>query len=359
MKVLEVCSLGYGGIQNVVYSICKGKKKQIEYYVLGTDCGDNNIERFEKAGTHVIVLNTNNTKLKYLIGYARTLKVIKPDCVHLHQLYASGFLAFIAKCCHVRKIVIQSHNTKGRGNVSFFKKIYIFFAKKLIQLCGTHFIAVSKDAAEELFSKKILQSDKYKLIRNGVDFDKFDVSKRNNTDFKHDFFRLKKKVIVSVGRLTKQKNFIFLLKIMKQIIRHNNDIRLIIAGDGEDRDLLLQARREYGLDNYVDFIGVTDKISDLMLNSDLFVLPSLWEGFGIVFLEAQACGLRCLSSSILPHEVNMGLIEYMDLEEGEEMWALKCIDMIQSNEKFLINPEIKKLFDEKAIRTQYENIYLE
>ena len=222
---------------------------------------------------------------------------------------------------------------------------------------GTDYVAVSEDAALELFSERIIKSDNYNLIYNGIDTKRF-TNIENEKSYNHSFFSPDNVVVLSVGRLTKQKNYNFLLEIVRHLNRLNNDVKLIIVGEGEDREELESSIAKYKMDQYVDLLGSSDEIASIMKQSQLFVFPSLWEGFGIVLLEAQMSGLMCVASSNLPHEVDIGMIKWLDLSAGAEEWANVCQRLIENHSHFVLKTEAIDSFDEHFIRQQYENIYL-
>ena len=109
-------------------------------------------------------------------------------------------------------------------------------------------------------------------------------------------------LIVTVGRLTEQKGLIYLLRAMAALRQSVPEARLLIAGDAQDgreeyRQTLLRTRQELGLEKAVIFAGVRDDVPAVLRAADLFVMASLWEGFGLVFLEAMAAGCPIVATN--------------------------------------------------------------
>jgi CDP-glycerol glycerophosphotransferase len=109
-------------------------------------------------------------------------------------------------------------------------------------------------------------------------------------------------LILSIGRLSPEKNHEFLIDVMSKLCVGRDDVRLIICGEGPLRNKLEAQIRSCGLERFVMLAGHRDSVYSLMHRSDLFVLPSLHEGQPIVLLEAVALGSPCLTSDIAPIE---------------------------------------------------------
>ena len=115
----------------------------------------------------------------------------------------------------------------------------------------------------------------------------------------HQWLRHKEKpVILSVARLAKQKNFPLLLHAFA-VIRQQLDVRLVIIGEGPEREALEQLIQTLGLDQSVSLLGHENNPWSSMLRADVFVLPSEEEAFGLVLVEAMACGLPVIATDAI------------------------------------------------------------
>jgi glycosyltransferase involved in cell wall biosynthesis len=136
------------------------------------------------------------------------------------------------------------------------------------------------------------------VIPYGINLRKFKKKRRDKKLVKKLGLE-KKTVLVAAGRLSGQKGFNYLLEALRGVKKKRSDFKLLLVGGGEDREKLEQQSKELGLTNEVVFLG---KIPHHLLPKyynlgDVFVLPSLFEGFGIVFLEAMACELPIISTT--------------------------------------------------------------
>lgn len=224
-------------------------------------------------------------------------------------------------------IVLHSH-LDGRKISSPIKKIVQSLNYRLIKNSVDLKLACSTEAAEWLFCGQI--KDVY-LIPNSIDLHRFKFDPiirekvRSGLGLKDDV------VIGNVSRLTKVKNQEFLIKIIKKMKTNGLKVKLLLVGDGEDKDKLKYLVDVNGLDDNVIFYGQTQKPEYIMNAMDCIVLPSLTEGFPISIIEAQAAGLKCILSDTITKEVNVtGDVKYLSLNEDLEKWSNE-IEMLDYN----------------------------
>jgi glycosyltransferase involved in cell wall biosynthesis len=141
-------------------------------------------------------------------------------------------------------------------------------------------------------------------------------------------------VIGHVGSFsTEQKNHSLLVKIAAYLVRMDSRIRFLLVGDGRLRRQIEEEVVREGIDKEVVFAGVRSDIPRLMLGAmDLFLFPSLFEGLGLVLIEAQAAGLPCLCSDVIPEEAEVvqALIKRLPLSTPPSEWARVALGMISS-----------------------------
>ena len=105
-----------------------------------------------------------------------------------------------------------------------------------------------------------------------------------------------KKVVLSVGRLTKQKNFSYLIEEFSDFLKVNNDFVMFILGEGEDKAKLNRLINDKGLEEKIFLLGFKKDVYSFMRNSEIFILSSLWEEVGFVMIEAAICNSYIISS---------------------------------------------------------------
>ena len=141
--------------------------------------------------------------------------------------------------------------------------------------------------------------------------------------------------LLFAGRLDPQKNPLFLLEIFNQVLNEIPDSVLFIAGDG----IMMKDCREkatgMGIEGSVVFLGNRTDVNELMQAADVFVLPSLFEGLGIVLIEAQAAGLPCFTSKdVVPAGVDItGLVDFISPESGAQIWAQEIVSAYKKKQE--------------------------
>ena len=168
------------------------------------------------------------------------------------------------------------------------------------------------------------------------------------------------KVIGHIGRFQTQKNHTFLLDIFAEVLKLDQTYKLVLVGDGILRAEIDEKIKKLGLQNHVIQVGQISGASKLMSMFDLFLLPSLYEGFPTVLLEAQANGLPCIASStITPTIAQTDLIRFLDLELPPEEWANCIVSLHERKNMAMYNQIIAERYDIKKVSALFAEIYSE
>ena len=147
------------------------------------------------------------------------------------------------------------------------------------------------------------------------------------------------KTILAAGRLTKQKNFIYLLQEFEKFLKIKKDYKLIILGEGEKKSEIQNYIKKNNISDHVYLKGYVKNVFSYMKNSDLFVLSSLWEDPGFVIIEAAFSNLFVISSNCPngPKEIldnGRGGILFKSNEEGALLNSFIEFDKLSSDEQF-------------------------
>ncbi|ASN13122.1 glycosyltransferase [Latilactobacillus sakei] len=130
----------------------------------------------------------------------------------------------------------------------------------------------------------------------------------------------------NIGRLSPQKNQLFLIEIFSKIILNCNNAKLIIIGNGELEEQLKAKVSELGLNNNVTFTGSVIDTSEYYSMMDVFLLPSLYEGLPIVSIEAQIAGLKCLFSENIDKDVDvLSTTKLIPINQGVDLWIEEAL----------------------------------
>ncbi|MEG4841154.1 glycosyltransferase family 1 protein [Microcoleus sp. B9-D4] len=263
----------------------------------------------------------------YARNFKRILREYGPyDIVHSHVHHFSGYVLYLAKQAGVQIRVAHSHNDTSAidAKAGFHRRLYLTLTKWLIDRYATIGLAASCQVVEVLFNQTWKTDSRCRILYCGVDLTPFrdivdSVAVRAELGIPADAF-----VIGHVGRFEEQKNHRFLIDIVAEIAKREPNIHLLLIGDGSLRSEIQQKVIQNGLVNRVTFAGLRPDIPQLMLGAmDLFLLPSIHEALGLVLIEAQAAGLPCVFSDVVPEEANVvkPLVRQVSLSHSASDWA--------------------------------------
>lgn len=239
--------------------------------------------------------------------------------VHGHMASLAVIYLNYAQKYGLHTRIVHSHNTDTEKTLKgMLKKVLIQFS----DYYATDRLACSEDAGKFLFRGK-----EFHVINNAILTDKFIYNKNERKVVREKYNIGEKFVIGHVGRFCKQKNQKFLIDIFSCVKKRFQNTELWLIGEGELKESVQKYACDMGLDKEVRFLGVQRNVNSFYQGMDIFVLPSLFEGFGIVNLEAQACGLRCIISDQVPRNVNVtNNVCFVSLNSSADEWADIILD---------------------------------
>ena len=164
---------------------------------------------------------------------------------------------------------------------------------------------------------------KVTIMPNAIELDKFRFSNERRQQIRYELGLSDKYVIGCVGRFSFQKNHEFLIEVYNELLKKKPDSILLLIGRGELEEDIKRKVKNYNIEKSVLFLGVRNDVPDLLNAMDVFVLPSRFEGLGMVYVEAQVNGLPCVASDgPVPKEVNIaGGVTFLSLQETAEFWC--------------------------------------
>lgn len=201
---------------------------------------------------------------------------------------------------------------------------------------ATHFFACGEKAGDWLFGQK--NRTKVTIINNAIHASSFSYNTIKADKIKEEFGLKNKKVIGHVGRFNEQKNHFLLIKIFNEIYKKDNNCVLLLIGNGNLKDKIKEEAKRLSIYKDIRFLGLRDDIPELLQGFDLFLFPSLYEGLPVTLIEAQASGLKIITSTTVTKEVDItGLITFIDLKKPELEWAESVLNNINYNRKDTFN----------------------
>lgn len=293
MKVLEICTVNFKltGIPIHIRNYYNELKKRNQIDIVARN--------FDRKILCTMPLE-NKTKLydlprkknlvKYFFSLKKIVKAGNYDVIHIHGNSATMALEILACSGSKAKIITHTHNTE--------------YQAKLLSKVLSHYLNFHTDArfaSSEEAGKKLYGSNDFQIIKNGIDVDSVKYNKRVRNRLRNKYNIEKNTFVIGhIGLFWKQKNQEFLLKVAKLLVEKDIPFKMVLIGDGEDKQTIEQQIKSSNLEKYFLLLPSTDKINEYYSMFDLFVLPSRWEGLGMVAIEAQYAGLPCLLSEFVP-----------------------------------------------------------
>jgi glycosyltransferase involved in cell wall biosynthesis len=236
------------------------------------------------------------------------IRKIKPDIVHAQDLYMG------IPACLTKKILKIPYVVWGQGSDVYCPSLCIRISTKPVLQNADAILALTENMKNKL---KDIYDSEISVVPNGIDLKEYS-GEMINSDKDH-----KTKNILFVGSLYPIKGVQYLIMAMKLVHDKLPDAKLILVGDGKERERLAALSIQFDIQNYVQFVGkIPHKmVQTFMQRADVFILPSLSEGLPNVILEAMACGLPIVASrvggipDIITNDVNGYLVEVKDTDD--------------------------------------------
>jgi len=352
MKILYIITKSEaGGAQTHIYQLAKYMTEQGNRVGVMSYPGGWLEEKVKRLGAkfypNIYFSNTLHS-IKWLKAkkeIKKALEDFKPDLVSCHSTMAG----FLGRLVIKNKIptIFTAHGWGFTLGTPFWRKYLVIFAEKIAAKFSSMIICVSDFDRNLSLKYKIASSDKVVTIHNGVEIQKdVDLSKK---DFNYPL------KIIFVGRLAEPKDPLLLLGAYNSLSGGDKEkSEILIIGEGEKRKELEDFIFKNKLDDKVKLLGELEReeVFEVLKNSDIFVLPSKWEGFPRSVLEAMSCGLPVIASNVggIKEAVdNCGILVKRGDKEGIK----------NAFEKLLKNPPLIREMGEKAREKAKEEFSLE
>lgn len=352
---IRVCQVLHGivggGSEQVVLNYCS-RMRDIHFDLLYQyEPNPQILERFNEAGINCIrIPDKVHHPLKHLWTMFKIFRQGKYDVVHCHlDWFLNSYVCFIAMLAGVKKRIAHHHQAYSIRSLShakgprirlvslpnhLIKKLLCFLLRIPCKLFATHWLACGEAAAIDGWGKNAVAKGKVTILPNAIDPERFKFSEcarkeiRAKYGIKDDDF-----VIGHVGRFYPQKNHEFLIDVFSEVCKQKPNAKLLLLGDGPLQEKIRQKVETLGLVESVIFAGLQKDPAPFYSAMDVFAFPSLWEGLGIVLLEAQYSGLPCVVSEAVPKEVFV--INFYDQLNGfkSKIWmsSIVCFNSVNRN----------------------------
>lgn len=338
IKILHiVTSLAATGVPTLLYSYYKQMdRKHIRFDFVAIPSGVEHTykSKFEELGSNVFYMpKAYRGRFSFLYNL---MKRNQYDVVHAHIELASAVYLTIAKMAGVKMRIAHAHQ-------AFLPYTKVFHKLLRLQLnrIATHKMGCSKDALKGLYGIK--GGKNAIVLHNAIDIEKFSFNEKVRNTYRKELGVENFTVVGFVGRLTPPKNIFYILDIFAEYLKLNSKSVLLVAGDGELREQFFQSVKEKQLESNIKYLGPRDDIPALMMAMDFMLLPSLWEGLGIVLIESQAAALMTFTSkyTVPVEDTNVSeYIRYLDINEAPSVWAKSMNEIPLTYDKHDIKNEL-------------------
>lgn len=341
-------TMDIGGAERIVYQLATDLKEEFSNVHIAS-IGGLWVNKLRESGViHHEIADIDSKKPKVILSILKSLHNIirsnKITIIHTHHRMAAFYVRLLQYIFPHIKHIYTAHNV-------FYDKLFLYG----FSLKRAHTVAVSQAVRENLQKDALIYDAE--VIYNGVKFDKTSRTVKHITNYTG----IK---IGCIARLAEQKGLSYLIEAMK--ILEEQPIKLFIVGEGEWRDKLLAQTERLGLINKIEFLGYRSEVMEYINSFDFCVLPSLYEGFGLVAIEAFMNGKTIVATDIpgvneIVNDKNGVLVPVKDSERLAE--AIKLLASDSSLREILAN-QAKKDYEERfsyrifvdSYRKYYRNI---
>lgn len=345
-----------GGVEAVVmnyYRHIDRTKVQFDF-ICDDDSTNIPYEEIESMGGRVILIPPYQKVLKYQKELKKVLEEGNYQIVHSHINALSVFSLKAAKDVRVTVRIAHSHSTTNK--VEWKKNLLKSVLKPFSTVYATEYFACTEHAGRWLFGNKAFDSGEVVILNNAIDVSKFkynpEIRELKRAELKIEDDTL---VIGHIGRFVQQKNHHYVIEVFNEVYKQNKNSLLVLIGQGPLQAEIENKVRDLGLIDAVRFLGQLEDVNEWYQAFDTFLFPSLYEGLGMVAIEAQCAGCYCLVSTEVPRVAKTtGNIEFLDLEQKPQEWAMHLLkqkgdmkpqgcELEVAEQGYDIKTEVKKL----------------
>ena len=331
MKILLVTSsLDDGGAEKwMLDTVCNLDRTDltIDYYFWEGIKANTFYSLYEECGVRLYFRNLDKKRTPVWLSLFFDLKRFIQDHGPYDAIHINGtpiLLQAIALCAIGKGIkvrIVHSHNSLS-ANLKGLSAVFRSVVRRYVVQNATDVVACSELAGREKYGEKVTNDLKFCVLKNGIHPKKFLYDEELRKKTRDELGLGECFTVLHIGRMADQKNHGFLLDVFSEIVKREPKAKLLLVGKGEKEKEVFQKITCLKLKEKIIHIPWTSEIEKYLSSADVFVLPSLYEGFGIVLLEAQANGLRCVVSDTVPKETNVSQkIHFISLKEPPSFWA--------------------------------------
>jgi glycosyltransferase involved in cell wall biosynthesis len=326
-----------GGIETWLMQVLRNidrRKYQFDFLVQRNEpgCFDEEIKSLGSKIIQSAAVDRLCSCFNCIKDFRRILTEYGPyDAIHCHGGSVYGPLLWQAKLADVPMRIMHSHNLQRHWHSGPFRAVAGWIGNIMIKKYANIGLGCSKDACAALFGVDWKQK-KCKVLYHGIDLSPYRI--RDRSGVRQELNVPQDAIVIGhVGRFNAVKNHKFIVETAEAVIKKNSKFRFVLVGDGVLRKEIEQIAAARKLSEYILFTGVREDVPRILSGFDLFILPSFHEGLGLVLVEAQAAGLRCLVNVTVPNDIEIikENCDWLNIKNGAKVWADKIIELSEKN----------------------------
>jgi glycosyltransferase involved in cell wall biosynthesis len=309
LRILHVAASTMGGVGLLLHYKMRDMDPARFHQTLVCGAGAPLDERFVADGLDIRFADFSRSAFtpRNLFGFRYLLQLMKRerfDVVHTHTSVGGlyGRLAGTLRGVGTRLWTVHgysSHPGQPWGLRGLLRGV-----ERSLDRITDHYVAISRAMRDQGVAAGIFEPAKVSVIANGLDLEPYPF-----VPARDDAQRSGNAMISAIARFEPQKGVEYLIRAMPEVLRQCPGVRLRVAGDGPQRAFLEELTRKLGLGETVVFLGWRSDVQQVLAESDLCCMPSVWEGFGLVLVEAMAVGRPVVASAVdgIPEVVQDGV----------------------------------------------------
>lgn len=339
-KIIHIAQSA-GGVAEYLYMLLKNfNSNDYENILIVSEDYKEQKDRFSPyvKGIYIVPMIRNinpKTDIRAILKIGKIIKKEKPDIVYLHSSKA-GAVGRLALLFNFKvKILYNAHGWYFNAQISNKKKIVFAIIEKILAFKTDKIINISQSEYDSALKYKIASHKKMCVIENGIDFSKFKDSDKYRSETRKKFNINEDDIVIgAVGRLSEQKDPMTSIKAFKFVKEKYKNAKLLFVGSGELEDKVKEYAEINNLDKDIIITGWVDCVEKYIPAFDIAILPSKWEGFGLVIVEYMACDKPIVAC-------NVGGIADI-IKDKDNGYLIKCEDEIDLANKIGILIKNKK-----------------
>ena len=317
-----------GGVEAVVFNYYREIDKEIIQYDFYYD-SDSTVE----PPQDLIDMGARFIKIppyQKLPSYIKTLKKYFNEnnyaIVHSHINTLSVFPLFVAFTAGVPVRIAHNHSVPG-GN-EFSRNLLKYILRCFAKVFSTDYFACSEKAGRWMFGDRTYKKGKVNVLKNAIDFDRFRPAEEDIAPLRIKLGLEGKFVVGHVGRFTFAKNHPFLIEVFAELSKKREDAVLLLVGDGELHDQIIELVKQSGIVDKVVYAGQVTNPEKYYRLANVILVPSIFEGLSLTTIESQIAGIPTVISENIPDEAIIGDgVARVSLKKNAKEWADIALDM--------------------------------